>query len=394
MHSETCPICDGPSKARPAVISPFIVERCNLETAATLIRYCAACDFAFFDRRLAPDEAAALYNGYRGADYDAQRLRLEPSYAPYIPLFEDRLSEYYRRRVGDLLDVFFLLPEIEPASVLDFGGDGDIAARLFPNAEISFLDASAGENLSRERFDLVIASQVFEHLTDPREAINRIAGMLEPGGLLLLDLPRDYDGALAEALPWQEKHGGPLMVMHEHINHFSMRAIRRLLATAGLVSLFEVQTPYLPLTLSIAGRADAPLAQRLMEVAPARKLQWTADVIRRRQASELALSAERLAAAQGEAARLATELASATAELAAAQAARQTLSAQVSSAQAQLTAAQAQLTAAELSLQESRAAIAALHASASWRLSGPLRGMSRLAARGRMKFFAQEHHHG
>jgi len=163
--------------------------------------------------------------------------------------------------------------------------------------------------------------------------------------------------------------------MHEHINHFSPRAIRRLLAPAGLVSLFEVQTPYAPLMLSIAGRAGAPLAQRILEVAPARKLQWTADGIRRRQAADLALAAAALSAAQAEAGRLAEELATATAELRGAQAAQQSLSGQLNAVKAELGSAQA-------SLQESRAAIAALHASTSWRLSGPLRGMSRLVGRG------------
>jgi len=357
MHSETCPICDGPTIASAATIAPFLVEHCKLETAETLIRYCAACDFAFFDRRLTPEEVALLYCDYRGDDYNEQRLRLEPSYAPYIPMFNDPLSDHYRGRIGDLLGALAALPEVRPSTILDFGGDGSIAARLFPAAEISHLDASAGVALQRDRFDLILASQVFEHISDPREAMARVAAWLEEDGLLLLDLPRDYLGPLSEALLWQERHGGPLTVMHEHINHFSARAIRRLLEAVGLAPVFEVETPFLPSILTIAGRPGSELVRRLTEREPERRLQWTADRIRERQAVDKALLAEQLTAAQLEV---------------------RTLAEQLTAAQMECETLSMQLAAARVALDDSLAAFAALRASHSWRLTAPLRGVRRL----------------
>jgi SAM-dependent methyltransferase len=315
MRSETCPICDGATIARPAAVASFLVERCQLDTARTNVRFCAACEFAFFERRLTPAEAAALYKDYRGPAYDAQRLRHEPSYAPHIPHLNDPMSEYYRGRIRDLADVMSILPEINPPAVLDFGGDGSIAKRLFPAAEVSFLDSSAGEVLLRDRFPLIFASQVFEHLSEPREAMAQIVERLDDDGLVLLDLPRDYAGPLYEAFFWQEKHGGPLNQMHEHINHFSSRASRRLLELSGLEPVFEVDTPALPLTLMIAGRPGSAVLNHLREVAPVRRLHWSADRLRDRVAADQARSARQLAELQAAVKTLTEQLAAARREI-------------------------------------------------------------------------------
>ncbi len=43
--------------------------------------------------------------------------------------------------------------------------------------------------LASERFDAVVSTQVFEHLTDPRQTLRALGRILRPGGLMLIEVP-------------------------------------------------------------------------------------------------------------------------------------------------------------------------------------------------------------
>lgn len=61
-----------------------------------------------------------------------------------------------------------------------------------PNSRLFVADLEAGQlppGLATERFDLVIAKYVFEHLHRPADALQRVAGLLAPGGYLLYSVP-------------------------------------------------------------------------------------------------------------------------------------------------------------------------------------------------------------
>ncbi len=287
MIRQSCPICGGSTTAQPAMIAGFVVERCGLESERTLVRYCAACDFAFFERRLTVDESARLYADYRGDDYNAQRLRHEPDYAPLIPVFADPLSEYYRSRIAEYAEIVALHPEMAPARVLDFGGDGSIARRLFPAAHVEFDDLAAGTNPSSTRFDVIFASQVFEHLTDPAAYALQLAARLAEDGMLIADVPIEYKTTLSEGLLLQRMIGGSLYVMHEHINQFSLTALGRLCESAGLAVVFAALLPTHSTALVIAGRRDGRLARELAPLRAQRELRW--EMMKAQRSASLAL---------------------------------------------------------------------------------------------------------
>ncbi len=276
-----CLICGGATRTTPATIAAFLVKRCRLSADTTEICYCPLCDFAFFARRLTDQEAGWLYTGYRNDDYNRERLAVEPGYEPLIPVFADHLSSYYMERLREYHDVMSVFPAIRPFSVLDLGGDGSIPQRLFPYATVSFDDLSAGTSpTADERYDLIFASQVLEHVSDPVQFLKAAASRLASDGYLFVDVPKEYEGSLAEGLLWQAQYGGALVTMHEHINHFSTRALRCALQAAELQPFFAIEPVRHRTFLTLATRPGSSAAARLKAEEMSRTLLWGQSALR------------------------------------------------------------------------------------------------------------------
>ena len=67
---------------------------------------------------------------------------------------------------------------------------GIVADRLLlDRSRVSFTD----EQLAGKTFDLVASREVIEHVDDPNELLNRLAGYVNPGGLLQIQTPLPYN---------------------------------------------------------------------------------------------------------------------------------------------------------------------------------------------------------
>jgi hypothetical protein len=241
-----CPICKGSNVDKhPAVISAFLSVRCGFPESTTTTNFCRPCNFVYFERGLSDIEASKLYSGYRGPEYNEMRLSVEPSYTHYIPMFDDKFSGYWVGRTNELLDICRESKLLSCNSILDFGGDGMIPGRIFPASNIVVDDLSipTSGGTQASRFDLIMASEVFEHLNNPAEVLMGLTERMNHNGRILIDVPAEYVGSLKQAWDHQKLIGGSLMVMHEHINHFSIEAMASLLKTAGLVPTKLMMSP-------------------------------------------------------------------------------------------------------------------------------------------------------
>ncbi len=196
--------------------------------------HCPRCGLVFLDMRFDDDEMARLYQDYRGAAYETQRAAFEPGYAErnqrlvggdaHIPAVEDFLRPWLPAR---------------PA-VLDWGGDTGLntplrrAARLHHVLDISgktpVEGALAVHDAGGACYDLVVLSNVLEHVPEPASLVAQVAAALS-GARLYIEVPFEalMRAAATDAQAWQRKRH-----WHEHVNFFSDESLRRLLALQGL----------------------------------------------------------------------------------------------------------------------------------------------------------------
>jgi len=283
MERMTCPICNGATVGKPATIAPFIVAYCKLEKSTTETRYCRACEFVFFQRGLSDEEATRLYTNYRGDDYNRIRVSFEPYYAGLIGDFADHLSSYYVNRIVESIDLIDTYPEVNRSgTVLDFGGDGDVPRRIFPNGKIFVDDLNAGKSSEEpDKYDFIFASNVFEHVSDPLTVLKQLCERLDPDGVLYIDVPHPSQASLGEGLLWQGRYGGELYEMHEHIQHFSKQSLALLVKNAGLEVFFEHSSrgSYRNLIL-LAGHPQSSTVQRLVSQKANRELDFEIKMMR------------------------------------------------------------------------------------------------------------------
>lgn len=252
-----CICCDGRAlRKSPAVLMPFVAKRVfdwepveitpdwGMQTLSLGMAYplcnslqCEDCGVLFLDIRFDDAEMGRLYSGYRDPAYTAVREGFEPGYAArnvmlneraaYLPLVEAMIGPHLSR----------------PLHILDWGGDTGLNTPFRDRAEsvsvydISGLTVADGvtavdrEGLAEAPFNLVVCSNVLEHVPSPARLLEEIAEVMRPETLLYLEVPLEAyvaENAGVDNLAAGKKH------WHEHINFFTETALRALIARCGL----------------------------------------------------------------------------------------------------------------------------------------------------------------
>ena len=288
-----CPICLGESASNVGMfLAPWFMALAEISPTDGFvsIRRCTSCEFWWSDRGIIDREVSCVYSGYRGGQYTKIRKRFEPWYLKRHN--QDRTVNDVIRYRRDLTPAaieewFASRPSLK---VLDFGGGtGEMIPQWAKDQTNYVVDESIrnrqeGANaISLDeakmlRFDVVTAMHVAEHLDDPVGQLLTLAGLLETGGLVYVEVPLDgtdlpfrqplIDNRFAQrSLRWVHRTSfssvicqaawilsdfvvtgcqllSPIRVrrlkISEHINYFSERAMWRLGAEAGLDQIATV----------------------------------------------------------------------------------------------------------------------------------------------------------
>ena len=112
------------------------------------------------------------------------------------------------------------------------------------------------------RYDVILCADVLEHLRDPWALAHRLAGLLAPGGRLLLSVPNAaYLGLLVDLLRGRFRYRDEGLLDRTHLRFFTLDSLRELLEQAGW-QLWAAEQ--IPLSLT-----DSEFRVRLEALAPA-----------------------------------------------------------------------------------------------------------------------------
>ena len=256
-----CVICGGGiRRLKRALVAPFVAERTwkRKPFCVDLVK-CESCGFIFYNPRLDDADLRNLYLNYRSDEYQKMRYASEPWYTQRFnkDLASASSYEFRRGRLGPILKQ--TLGRRKISRILDYGGDrGDLVAGLIEGAEpfvydISGVAAAEGVTATSDpagcKADLIINSNVLEHVGFPRILIGEILNAAPKDGLVYIEVPCELATGLTRILrriaqigimtimrPAQAAHVlrlSSLYMMHEHINYFTEHTLAELVKSCG-----------------------------------------------------------------------------------------------------------------------------------------------------------------
>lgn len=187
-----------------------------------------------------------------------------------------------------------LMKEMNHCTVVAMELDPDMAKMAEPycermvigNVESMDLDAAFGE----DRFDVIVAADILEHLYDPWACLGKVRKFLKPGGYLVVSVPNVAHNALLAQLlsgrfPYQEKG----LLDRTHLRFFTRQNLEDMLLSSGYLPArwernqvdegateFGLEWKNAPANLraSLAGNPDGQTYQFIVQAYPSTEAGW------------------------------------------------------------------------------------------------------------------------
>jgi SAM-dependent methyltransferase len=199
---------------------------------------CLACGHMQLERFPGDAELAAAYGEAASDDY----VEEEAGQRATARVAVRRIERYARR--GALLDlgcwVGFLLAEARERGWETLGVEPSEFASRYARERLGLRVIDAGlldADIPEGSFDAVVLGDVIEHLTNPAEALDRIAALLRPAGVVYMALP-NAGSRLARRM-------GPRWwsVIPTHVQYFTRPSLFTLLRRRGFEPLWAGTDP-------------------------------------------------------------------------------------------------------------------------------------------------------
>ncbi len=249
MQAMSCPNCGSPT-SKPLVLTIDVQLPDNPSKRLHVLR-CPACTCHFYDSQVPPDYAEpALNDRGRVPFYVQQGAGVSLITRPLAQVAASAGSAYMEIGCGYGFGLDFALNTrgwhgvgIDPAPLAALGRDG-----LQLPIELRYL---RDDDEARGTMDVVMGSEVIEHVTSPAAFVRTLRAMLRPGGLLILTTPNgdDIDTASPPGIII------PLLSPSLHLVIQSTASLTALLRQAGFTQV-DVQVDSHSL---VAFASDAPL---------------------------------------------------------------------------------------------------------------------------------------
>lgn len=241
MKKASCPIC---GESNVAVIGAGKDYEYRTLPGPFNYSLCGKCDHMFLADLPEHNQFDSIYPSSYYTNNPSSPLFLKGMiYSKKIEMDVKRMSAIMRgRRVNSILDVG--CGDCARLIGLKKGADG--VARTLYGLDFSFLEAvveNARKNgvlLIQEnienfdagdmKFDLVMMSQLIEHVYDPAVVVRNVRDMLNPGGLLVIETPNwnSLDFRMFKKSYWGGYH------FPRHFNIFSLLSLKALVEGGGL----------------------------------------------------------------------------------------------------------------------------------------------------------------
>lgn len=215
---------------------------------STEIRVCMECGFVGPNMAYSIELLNGIYHDYRSVTYNNDRCIYEPEYEKIQYIVGKNEAEINNRleNVEKILKKYINFSEIK--NVLDWGGgEGRFIPKCFVDKEIVILDVSdeplinnkyrrISEPINLIKYDYIQVCHVLEHISEPLQLLKNIVEHSSNEGYVYIEVPQDrsdQDIQLFQKDPLNMQHH-----IHEHLNLYSVNAIKALGKAAGLEAIY------------------------------------------------------------------------------------------------------------------------------------------------------------
>jgi SAM-dependent methyltransferase len=222
-----CPLCGNRDGEFERELAGFTLQRCS------------SCRFVYTNPRPTDDELTRHYSGADGEQLIAHYSRVvTPSVLGQYRKTLEQIERVVPEK-GRLLDLacaagyFYEQAALRgwEAHGVDLGEWALEATRRrgLPNMHVGLLSEIG---FPAHHFDVVHSAQMLEHLTDPSAILADIKRVLRPGGVLYVDVPNYHTLSIRLGRDDFWLNNPP-----EHLNYFTPKTLRRLLAQNGFTEI-------------------------------------------------------------------------------------------------------------------------------------------------------------